>query len=148
MKKINTTLYSGAAALLLLAGCAVGPDYKRPELTPSKAFSPTPLPGATTTAPVSGGNAQRFVLTQDIQADWWKLFRSPQLNALIEKAFAANPTIESAQAALRVAQENVYAQQGFFFPSVSAGYSPARTKIAGNLGGNSPGVQGLSLIHI
>jgi len=100
------------------------------------------LPETTTAASVSGGNAQRFVVAQDIQADWWKLFRSPQLNALIEKAFAANPSIESAQAALRVAQENVYAQQGFFFPSLSAGYSPARTKIAGNLGGNSPGVQG------
>lgn len=144
MKKMNKTFYSAAAAsaVLLLSGCAVGPDYKRPELTPSQAFSPKPLPESTTAASVSGGNAQRFVVAQDIQADWWKLFRSPQLNALIEKAFAANPSIESAQAALRVAQENVYAQQGFFFPSLSAGYSPARTKIAGNLGGNSPGVQG------
>ncbi|WP_083664435.1 efflux transporter outer membrane subunit [Herminiimonas arsenitoxidans] len=131
-----------AAAISLLAGCAVGPDYSRPELTPSKGFSPKPLPSATTASPVPGGNSQHFVLSQDIQADWWTLFRSPQLNALVEKAFAANPTIESAQAALRVAQENVYAQRGFFFPTVQAGYSPARTKIAGNLGGNSPGLQG------
>lgn len=131
-----------AAAISLLAGCAVGPDYSRPELTPSTGFSPKPLPTATTASPVPGGNSQHFVLSQDIQADWWTLFRSPQLNALVEKAFAANPTIESAQAALRVAQENVYAQRGFFFPSVQAGYSPARTKIAGNLGGNSPGLQG------
>ncbi|MFS2055668.1 TolC family protein, partial [Variovorax sp. CT11-76] len=43
---------------------------------------------------------------------------------------------------VRAAQENVYAQRGFFYPTVGIGYSPARTKIAGNLGGNSPGVQG------
>ncbi|MFJ7565626.1 efflux transporter outer membrane subunit [Herminiimonas sp. NPDC097707] len=150
MPSISTRQKSGhaqrriviAAAISLLAGCAVGPDYSRPELTPSTGFSPKPLPTATAASPGPGGSSQHFVLSQDIQADWWTLFRSPQLNALVEKAFAANPTIESAQAALRVAQENVYAQRGFFFPTVQAGYSPARTKIAGNLGGNSPGLQG------
>lgn len=101
-----------------------------------------PLPAATAAAPVPGGAAQRFTLEREIRADWWTLFQSPTLNALIEKAFAANPSIESAQAALRVVQENVYAQQGFFFPTVQANYTPSRTKLAGNLGGNSPGIQG------
>jgi NodT family efflux transporter outer membrane factor (OMF) lipoprotein len=130
------------AAFGLLAGCAVGPDYTRPELLASKGYSPVPMPMATTAAPVSSGSAQRFALERDIRDDWWTLFQSPTLTALIEKAFAANPTIESAQAALRAAQENVYAQQGFFFPTVGANYTPSRTKLAGNLGGNSPGIQG------
>jgi NodT family efflux transporter outer membrane factor (OMF) lipoprotein len=130
------------AALSLLAGCAVGPDYVRPELPAAKGYSPAPLPAATASAPVAGGAAQRFALERDIRADWWTLFESPQINALIEKAFAANPSIEAAQAALRAAQENVYAQRGFFFPTVQAGYSPQRTKLAGNQGGNSPGIQG------
>lgn len=131
-----------AAAVGLLAGCAVGPDYTRPDLSAAKGYSPAPLPAGTASAPVAGGVAQRFALERTIQADWWTLFESPALNALIEKAFAANPTIESAQAALRVAQENVYAQRGFFFPTVQVGYTPTRTKLAGNLGGNSPGIQG------
>ncbi len=135
-------LVAALACAGVLGGCAVGPDYHRPALPASNGFAPVPLPEATSASAASGGAAQRFVLLQDIQADWWKLFQSPALNALIDKAIKANPTIESAQAALRAAQENVYAQQGFFFPTVQANYSLARTKLAGNLGGNSPGVQG------
>jgi NodT family efflux transporter outer membrane factor (OMF) lipoprotein len=131
-----------AAVAGLLAGCAVGPDYSRPQLPASNGYSAVPLPSATASAPVVGGAEQRFDSAGDIQADWWTLLRSPQLDALIARAFAANPTIDAAHAALRAAQENVYAQQGFFFPTVQATYAPSRTKIAGNLGGNSPGVQG------
>jgi len=126
----------------LLSACAVGPDYTRPALPPSGGFAPVPRAETTVSAPVAGGAAQRFVAGQEIRADWWTLFQSPELNSLIEKAFAANPSLEAAQAALRAAQENVYAQRGFFFPTVQAGYSPSRTKLAGNLGGNSPGIQG------
>lgn len=130
------------ACAVWLGGCAVGPDHARPALAASEGFSPKPLPEMTASAPVAAGGAQRFVRAQDIQAEWWKLFQSKALDAVIEKAFAANPTVESAQASLRIAQENVRAQRGFFYPTVQASYSPARTKIAGNLGGNSPGVQG------
>lgn len=131
-----------AAVTALLTACAVGPDYVRPALPQASGFSPQALPMQTASAPAPGGASQRFVLEQDIRADWWQLFQSKDLNALIEKAFAANPNLESAQAALRAAQENVYAQQGYFYPSIQTSYSLARTKLAGNLGGNSPGVQG------
>ena len=70
------------------------------------------------------------------------MFQSARLNALIERALKANPDIEAAQAALRQAQQNVIAQQGFFYPTVGVSYSPSRNKLAGNMGGNSPGVQG------
>jgi outer membrane protein TolC len=123
---------AGALATML-AGCAAGPDYSRPALAVPQAY----VAGAA----VENG-AQRYVVQQDIQEKWWRLFRSAELNELIEQAWAASPTIEAGEAALRAAQENVLAQQGFFFPSVQAGYSPSRTKLAGNLGGNSPGVQG------
>ncbi|MDM0086860.1 MULTISPECIES: efflux transporter outer membrane subunit [unclassified Variovorax] len=125
------------SAIALAAGCAVGPDYVRPALPASASYAP-----ASSTSPAADPQAQRFSLGRDIQADWWKVFGSPALDALIERAFAANPNLEAAQAALREAQENVAAQRGFFFPTVQAGYTPTRTKIAGNLGGNSPGLQG------
>lgn len=131
-----------AIVAIALTGCAVGPDYRRPTLPASNDFSPVPLPSQTSSASVEGGAAQHFAIEAVIRADWWTMFGSLALNALIEKSFAANPTIESAQAALRVAQENVYAQQGFFFPTIQAGYKVSRTKLAGNLGGNSPGIQG------
>ena len=128
------------AALGLMAGCAVGPDYVRPELLQFQGYASVPRAAAEASAPAV--QAQRFAVERDIQADWWSLFKSPALDTLIQKAFAANPSIESAQAALAVARENVAAQQGFFFPTVLAGYAPERTKLAANLGGNSPGIQG------
>ncbi len=125
-----------------LAGCAVGPDYQRPELPATSGYAPAAWPTQTEAAATLAGAAQRLALGQDIRADWWAVFQSQPLNDLIERALAANPTLEAAHAALRIAQENVYAQQGFFYPTVQAGYTASRTKIAGNLGGNSPGVQG------
>ncbi len=91
---------------------------------------------------VAQGEAQRFVAAQDIPFEWWTLFQSQPLDALIKRAFKANPNIDAAQAALRQAQEYAAARQGFFYPMVSAGYSPSHNKLAGNMGGNSPGQQG------
>lgn len=131
------------APLILVAGCAVGPDFKRPEVPKASGYAPTnAVTQATSSAPVLAGESQHFSTTADIPFDWWTLFQSPQINSLIQRAFKANPDIEAAQAALKQAQEYVTAQQGFFYPTVGASYSPSRTKLAGNMGGNSPGVQG------
>lgn len=126
----------------MLAGCAVGPDFKRPAAPAANRYSPKPMTETTASAAVLAGESQRFNPAADIPFDWWTLFQSPQINSLIKRAFQANPSIESAQAALRQAQEFANAQQGFFYPTVGASYSPSRTKLAGNMGGNSPGVQG------
>ncbi len=125
-----------------LCGCAVGPDFKRPEPPSAKGYSPDPIAGKTTSFPVRDGRAQHFDPEKDVPFDWWSLFKSPQINSLIDKAFKSNPTIDSAQAALKAAQENVIAQEGFFYPTIGFAYSPSRNKLAGNMGGNSPGVQG------
>jgi outer membrane protein TolC len=71
------------------------------------------MPETTALAPVLDGESQRFNPTVDIPFDWWALFQSPQINSLIKRAFKANPSIESAQAALRQAQENAVAQRIF-----------------------------------
>lgn len=88
------------------------------------------------------GASQHFDAKMDIPLDWWRLFQSPGLDALIGRAFKKNPGIESAQAALRQAQEYVTAQHGYFYPVVGASYTPSRNKLAGNNGGSSPGAQG------
>ena len=111
------------AALAVLSACAVGPDFKRPASPPNAGYTPTPLPASTASAPAHGGEAQQFAIGRDIQFDWWTLFHSPALDALVKQAFKANPTIDAAVAALKQAQENVSAQQGYFFPTVSAGYT-------------------------
>lgn len=130
-----------ALLLALLSGCAAGPDYQRPDAPGATGYTVQPLAPLTSVPDIAQGEEQHFDATKEIPYDWWTLFQSPQLNALIERTLKGNPSIESAQAALRQAQENVIAQQGFFFPSVGVNYSPSRTKLAGNSGGNSPGLQ-------
>lgn len=128
--------------VVLLVGCAAGPDFKRPAAPDANRYTLESLPQQTASAQTLQGHAQSFADAGKIPRDWWTLFNSPQLNALIERAFKSSPDIESAQAALRQAQQNVIAQQGFFFPTIGVSYSPSRNKLAGNMGGNSPGVQG------
>ena len=118
---------------IFLAGCAVGPDFQRPSAPTVDGYTQHPLPTQTATVEVKGGEAQRFVQDMDIPGQWWTLFHSKPLNDLIEQALKANPDVEAAQAALRGARENVYAQQGAFFPSVEASFNPTRQKTAGVL---------------
>ena len=128
---------------VLAASCAVGPRYHRPEAPDNPGYAPTPLSGSSASAQVHGGEAQRLISDRDIPFEWWELFKSPALNALVEQAFRANPTIAAAREALVQAQELVYAQKGYFFPTFAANYDFARTKIAGNFTvDDSPGTQG------
>jgi NodT family efflux transporter outer membrane factor (OMF) lipoprotein len=107
-------------AATVLVACAVGPNFQPPS-PPRDAGAYLPkdqtLPEATVAAPVAGGEAQRFVRSQDIPGQWWTLFESPELNGLIEEALKHSPTLEAAQAALKQANETVAAQRGAFLPS-------------------------------
>jgi NodT family efflux transporter outer membrane factor (OMF) lipoprotein len=118
------------ATVVLLAGCAVGPDFERPPAPEVEGYAPEPLPAETAKADVAGGETQRFVQGLDIPGQWWTLFHSEALNALIEQALKNNPTLPAAEAALRQAWENFYAGQGAFFPTVVASFSPSRNKTA------------------
>ncbi len=134
---------TGTAVLLALSACAVGPDFLKPASPKDAGYAPKPLPVQTASATGYGGDVQHFLAGKDIPFDWWTTFQSPALNALVEKAFKANPTIEQARAALKQAQEYVYAQQGYFYPTIQAGYNFEQQKVAGNLGNTTaPGVQG------
>lgn len=126
----------------LLNGCAMGPDFKKPEAPLATSYAPQPLHQGTALVPGQAGELQKYNVTAAIPYDWWTMFHSPQINSLIERAFKTNPTIQSAQAALRGLQQNVIAQEGFFYPTIGANYSPSRNKLGGNSGGNSLGLQG------
>jgi NodT family efflux transporter outer membrane factor (OMF) lipoprotein len=118
------------AIALLLCGCAVGPDFHRPAAPADAGYTPQPLPALTATAVVYGGAAQRLVAGADIKFDWWTAFQSPQLNALVEQALRASPTIEAAKAALRQAHELTLSAKGAFFPTVQASFTPSRNLTA------------------
>jgi NodT family efflux transporter outer membrane factor (OMF) lipoprotein len=114
----------------LSTGCAVGPDFERPASPDVEGYTAEPLVRQTSSVDVAGGAAQRFVQNLDIPGQWWTLFHSEALNDMVEQALKNNPTVIAAQAALRLAWENVYAEQGAFFPTAVASYSPSRNKTA------------------
>src|SRR5512134_3578547 len=103
-----------------LAGCAVGPDFRRPD--------PPAVSSYTAAAPVPGGGSQRFVSGEDIPSQWWSLFRSTDLDRLIRQALADSPTLAAAEATLRVAEENRRAQFGALLPRVDGNASASRQK--------------------
>ncbi len=121
---------------ILLAACAVGPDYRAPEAPKAAVYTETPLPERTASAQVSAGGAQRFESNGEISAEWWKLFASPELDQLMRAALAGHPTLEAAQAALRQAEENLNAQYAVLYPSVDASLGAKRQRINGATFGN------------
>jgi NodT family efflux transporter outer membrane factor (OMF) lipoprotein len=116
-----------AVAALLLASCAVGPDFKKPPPPEAEGYTPQPLPDTAATD-IPAGEAQRFLKDADIPGQWWTLFQSQPLNELVEQALANNYDVKAAQAALRAATDNVYAQLGAFYPSVGASFSATRAR--------------------
>jgi NodT family efflux transporter outer membrane factor (OMF) lipoprotein len=130
---VNAQRHTRLAALLaalLPASCAVGPDFERPAAAKVNAYTRDSLPARTASADVPGGTAQTFVDGLEVPREWWMLFQSPELDALVEEALRANPDVKAAQAALRQAQETLYAQRGALFPSVQGSAATSRNRNA------------------
>ena len=135
----SIAVLAGAAAL---TGCTSGPDFVRPDKPKEQGYTPENLVPQTAASAVSnGGAAQTFVPTEDIPGEWWKLFRSSELNALIDEALKANPDLDAAQASLRQANEALYAQQGTLFPTISANGSAQQLRASGVQQGGSVDTQ-------
>lgn len=126
------------SCLWLITGCAVGPDFVRPQPPAATQFTQGKEPTETVSA---DGQAQHFEQGAKIAADWWRLFQSPQLDKVIKEAVAQNANLQSAQARLRQSQENLRAGYGVFFPQISGSFSPTRERFtAAQFGaGSAPG---------
>ena len=122
-------LFVALAIALSVSGCAVGPDFKRPDAPRVEGYLPT-VTTVSESMDRSAANAQHFVDDMDIPGQWWIVFQSQPLNELIGEAIKANPDLQAAQASLRNSREVLYAGQGVFFPSVDANLQPTRQKIA------------------
>lgn len=131
--KRGVLTFASALALLSLAACAVGPDFKKPAPPPVSDYTAAPVPVTPAIEGVAGGDAQRFLAGSDVPGDWWTLFHSKALNDLIEQGLKNSPGLKSAEASLRQAHEQALAQRGAFFPAVSAGFSAQHQQQAGVL---------------
>ncbi|HUA68445.1 MAG TPA: efflux transporter outer membrane subunit, partial [Candidatus Saccharimonadales bacterium] len=126
-RRIHSALVFTVASLLI-AGCAVGPNFKKPAAPNVSGYTVTPLSTTTGMTNVASGQTQQFVQGLDIPGQWWTLFHSKPLNDLIERSLTNNPNIKAAQAALAMAHENTLAQKGAFWPSADASFSASRNK--------------------
>lgn len=114
------------AAALLLAGCAVGPDFQRPAPPTAGAYAAGQRTTTSGVADLPGGEVQHFVEGRDIPAEWWTVFRCKPLDDLVASALSANPDLKAAEAALNVARENVLIQRAAYFPAVAGSVAASR----------------------
>ncbi|CAB3760242.1 MULTISPECIES: efflux transporter outer membrane subunit [Burkholderia] len=109
----------GAAIALAVAGCAVGPDYRRPAVATPATWRE--LPGWTQAKPDADGP----------KGDWWTAFNDPLLNELEPLVTVSNQTVRqdyyNYQQALALVRE---ARSGLF-PTVSATTSATRQRTTG-----------------
>ena len=123
-------------SLFCLSGCAVGPDFVRPE--PPQVDHYTQGKDPTTTIPADG-QVQYFKQSAKVVEDWWRLFNSTRLDAVVKEAISNNQSLQAAQAALRQSRENLRAGYGVFFPQLDAGFDATRQKFSpARFGGSSP----------
>ena len=105
------------ATAVLLAGCAVGPDYHRPD---------TSIPAAFKEAPAGWKVAQPADRAD--RGPWWTVYNDPQLDALIGKLNASNQTIAQSAAAYRQARALVAEARAAYFPTVGLTASGSRAR--------------------
>ena len=121
-------------AFMMLTSCMVGPDFIKPKALAVERYTQDFLPNETM---IADGLMQHFELGAKVNADWWRLFNSTQLNILVSKALANNLTLQSAQANLRQSQANLQAGYGVFFPQVDAGFTSVRQQFSPARFGNN-----------
>src|SRR5688572_9935631 len=104
---LRATVATTLAAVL--AGCAVGPSYERPDAPSTAAWKEAPAAeGWTPAAPAEALE----------RGPWWKLFADPTLDALAEQVQVSNQNIALAVASYTQAQAAVREQRSALFPSV------------------------------
>lgn len=105
-----------ALIALLLAGCAVGPDYAAPKAPEFPAYA-TPSPGKATVTPATA---------------WWKAFNDPLLDRLIERAGIDNLTLLVALSRIDQARATRAGTNALFYPQVDSSAQASRRRSSGN----------------
>ena len=125
-----------ALACAMLAGCAVGPDYQRPDAPVPQAFKE-----ASDTMPAWTGD-WKTAEPQDAMSrpDWWRVFNDPALDALMSQVQVSNQNIKAAEAVYRQAAASLAAARAGYFPTLGANAKVSR----GAAGANSAVVNGQS----
>ncbi|MGC2944549.1 efflux transporter outer membrane subunit [Burkholderia ambifaria] len=126
MKLTRMTAALAASAALGLSGCAMAPSSTPPAMPSPAHYGETPQPPRTAEA---AGVAQQFDVGAAPVPQWWRLYRSGALDALVDEGLSANPTLAATEKTLAAAQQELRAQVGAStLPSLDANAQVARTR--------------------
>jgi NodT family efflux transporter outer membrane factor (OMF) lipoprotein len=118
-----TTGLAAMALALLLVGCAVGPDYRAPEISAPTAWHSAMKGGLKSVSPEAAQLAQ-----------WWSNLDDTQLSRLIEEATSNNLDLKLAQARLREARARRGVSAADRFPTLNAGADVNRIRSSEEIG--------------
>jgi NodT family efflux transporter outer membrane factor (OMF) lipoprotein len=137
MREIRVMAVLGAA-VLVVGGCTVGPDYKAPEAkVPGKFASAGEKIATTQAASAVGASAQAAGTGVADLTQWWKSFGDPTLDSLVERAVAGNLDVRQAEARLREARARLGVSESRWYPTVDAGGQATRSRQSKNLNSSS-----------
>jgi NodT family efflux transporter outer membrane factor (OMF) lipoprotein len=120
-------LLGGSLLVLLLAGCMVGPDYKRPD-------APVPV-----TYKELAGWKQATPLDTINRGDWWSIYNDPELDQLESQVAISNQNVKSFEAAYRAATALVRETEASLFPTAGVNAGVTRSRGGGGGGSSSGG---------
>jgi outer membrane protein, multidrug efflux system len=112
-----------AGCIVLVASCAVGPDYR----APTPAVGPAWLEGQGV-----GDDSQPVKL-----ARWWTEFNDPVLDSLVERAVKSNLDLQLAVARVREARASLTATEAGAWPTVDVSGEYSRNRASENAVGSS-----------
>src|SRR5260221_9159552 len=96
-------------SVLLLAGCAVGLNYKRPAAKVPPAYKEV------------GNWKQAQPNEQNLGGNWWEMFQDPQLNALELQVNVSNQNLKAAEAQYTQAPPLPRYNRAAYFPTITRG---------------------------
>src|SRR5258708_17077435 len=120
------------AGMLLLAGCTVGPNYKRPAAEISPAYKEV------------GNWKPAEPSDQNLGTNWWEIFQDPQLNALELQVNVSNQNLKAAEAQYTQARAMLRYQRANYFPTVTTNPVATRNKTSANRQPHSPAFNGIN----
>jgi NodT family efflux transporter outer membrane factor (OMF) lipoprotein len=114
-----------AVLIPVLCSCTVGPNFVPP--APPKTTHYLPATSKLKLTP-KDEPPQHIVDSQNMPADWWKVFKSPLLNTVVREAIDDSPSLDAAKATLAQAQQAVLQARGGYYPQIDVAASAERQR--------------------
>ncbi|PMS31752.1 NodT family efflux transporter outer membrane factor (OMF) lipoprotein [Trinickia symbiotica] len=129
MRLVHSTFTLTASAAFVVAACSFGPSGDPPAMPSPAHYGAGPQPARTATA---GGVAQQFDIGAEPVPQWWRLYRSEALDALVEEGLRSSPTLAATEKSLAAAHEQLRAQIGSsLLPTIDAAGQATRERYLG-----------------